>query len=98
MRFGLLLFLAVIGSACSKRVIREYTSVGVGLGGGMAGDIAAAATSAAINRQAGRCYADCRQGERCNEQTGYCEPVPEPVKELDVFFNNHGRARDAGVR
>lgn len=96
MRAALFVLCIVATAACSRRVIREYTSVGVGIGGGPAGDVAAAASASAINRAAGRCFADCRQGQRCNEKTGYCEEVVEPAKALDVFFNNHGHGRDAG--
>ena len=32
--------------------------------------------SSAVSRANGGCYAVCQQGESCNQQTGYCEPLP----------------------
>ena len=37
---------------------------------------AVAVGAAGYERSQGRCYSSCVPGTRCNEETGYCDPVP----------------------
>lgn len=37
---------------------------------------AVAATSAAVSRSQGNCYAACPNGTTCNQGTGMCDPLP----------------------
>jgi hypothetical protein len=37
---------------------------------------AAALGAAGYERSQGRCYSNCVPGTTCNEETGYCDPVP----------------------